>query len=246
MERSSGAIDERFSVVTENYARIMDDIADAAAKSGRRPEDIEFVAVTKTVPVDIINHSITLGVSHIGENRVQELSSKYDELLKDDLKISVIGHLQTNKAKQAIGMADMIQSVDSERVAREISLRAVQAGKQIECLIEVNIGEEESKSGIGFDEAEKLVCKAAELDGILVRGLMVIPPFDENAEKTRRYFEKIHKLFIDIGAKNNDNNNIVMKYLSMGMSSDYKEAILEGSNMIRVGSALYGKRNYNI
>lgn len=246
MERSFADIDERFSYVSENYARIMEKVSFAAQKTGRESSDIEFVAVTKTVPVEIINHAISLGVSHIGENRVQELASKYEMLSKDGLEISVIGHLQTNKVKQALGMARMIQSVDSERLALEISKRASEMGKTIECLIEVNIGDEVSKSGIGFDEAEELVCKTGELPGIKVSGLMVIPPFDEKIEKTRRYFEKIHKLFIDIGAKNYDNKNIAMNYLSMGMSSDYEEAVLEGSNMIRVGSALFGRRNYTV
>jgi len=246
MERSFADIEARLADVSESYARIMENIALAAQKTGREASDIEFVAVTKTVPVEIINHAISLGVTHIGENRVQELASKYDDLAKDNLTVSVIGHLQTNKVKQAMPMTQMIQSVDSERLALEISRRAQEAGKTVECLIEVNIGEELSKSGIGFEEAEELVFKTGELPGIKVSGLMVIPPFDEKIEKTRRYFEKIHKLFIDIGAKKYDNKNIVMKYLSMGMSSDYAEAILDGSNMVRVGSALFGRRNYTI
>lgn len=243
-ERSSEEFRERFASVGENYKIITDTIAEAAVKSGREPRDIEFVAVTKTVPVEVVNHAISLGVTHIGENRVQELSSKYDILEKDGLKISVIGHLQSNKAKQAVSMAHMIQSVDSVHIAEEISKRASEANKEIECLIEINIGCEESKSGVEYDAAEELVLRTAEMPFIKVCGLMVIPPIEEKSEETRRYFEKIHKLFIDIGAKNNDNKNVMMKYLSMGMSSDYREAILEGSNMVRVGSALFGRRNY--
>lgn len=244
MEKSSMPLDPRMAAVEENYKRINERLAAAAEKSGRTLEDIEFVAVTKTVPIEYINHSIELGIRHIGENRVQELSSKFDSLLKDDLAISVIGHLQTNKVKQAISMAEMIQSLDSEHLAKEISKRAVEAEKMIECLVEVNIGNEDSKSGVDFEKAEELVYQAAEMPGIIVSGLMVIPPADVNILRTRQYFDKIHKLFIDIAGKKHDNKNIRFKYLSMGMSADYAEAVEEGSNMVRIGSALYGARNY--
>ena len=244
MEKSSMPLDPRMVAVEENYKRINERLAAAAEKSGRRLDEIEFVAVTKTVPIEYINHSIELGIRNIGENRVQELSSKFDSLLKDDLAISVIGHLQTNKVKQAVSMAGMIQSLDSEHLAKEISKRAVEAQKTIECLVEVNIGNEDSKSGVDFEKAEELVYQAAEMPGILVSGLMVIPPADVNILRTRHYFDKIHKLFIDIADKKHDNKNIRFKYLSMGMSADYAEAVEEGSNMVRIGSALYGARNY--
>ncbi len=247
MDRSSTAsADPRMIDVEENYRLITDRMAEAAVRSGRRPEDIELVAVTKTVPVEYINHSIVLGVRHVGENRVQELASKFDSFLRPDdgLKISVIGHLQTNKARKAVSMADMVQSVDSAHLALELSKSAVALGRNLECLVEINIGEEQSKSGIDFAEAEELVLQTAEMPGLKVCGLMVIPPFDPNPDNTRVYFEKIHKLFIDIQSKKHDNSNIEMKYLSMGMSADYAQAIEEGSNMVRIGSALYGARVY--
>jgi len=247
MDRSSTAsVDPRMIDVEENYRLITQRMAEAAIRSGRRPEDIELVAVTKTVPVEYINHSIALGVRHVGENRVQELASKYDSLLRPDdgLKISVIGHLQTNKARKAVSMVDMVQSVDSVHLAQELSKSAVALGKNLECLVEINIGEEQSKSGIDLAEAEELVLQTAEMTGLKVCGLMVIPPFDPNPDNTRVYFEKIHKLFIDIQSKKHDNSNIEMKYLSMGMSADYAQAIEEGSNMVRIGSALYGARVY--
>ncbi len=246
MEKSSISLDGRMTDIRENYLRIMEDIAAAAEKSGRIAADIQLCAVTKTVPVEYINYSIGLGVTHIGENRVQELASKFELLDKEALEISVIGHLQTNKVKQALSMAGMVQSLDSERLAKEISRRATEAGKNIRCLVEINIGEEASKSGIVLEQAEELVWKAAEMPGITVCGLMVIPPIEENILKTRRYFDKIHKLFIDIAGKNHDNSNIRFDTLSMGMSSDYAAAIEEGSNMVRIGSALYGARSYTI
>ena len=246
MERSSEELPERFSLLEQNYSRITERISEAAARSGRTPGDVELVAVTKTVPVELINHAIALGVTHIGENRVQELESKLPALDTPDggLKISVIGHLQTNKAKKAVEMAGMIQSVDSLHLARELSKRSVELGKTTECLIEINIGDEASKSGVGFDGAEELVCAVSELEALAVRGLMTIPPVDADPANTRRFFAKIHKLFIDIGTKNLHNKNIEMKYLSMGMSADYAEAIEDGSNMVRIGSALFGARNY--
>lgn len=248
MDRSSTMpADPRMIAVEENLKLIRESMAQAAEKSGRRPEDIELVAVTKTVPVEYINRSIELGVRHIGENRVQELGSKFESLLipEEGLKISVIGHLQTNKARKAVSMAHMIQSVDSQHLAREISRCAVALAKTVECLVEINIGEESSKTGIDLCAAEELVHQTAEMPGLKVCGLMVIPPFDPNPDNTRPYFEKIHKLFIDIQSKKRDNSNIEMKYLSMGMSADYAQAIEEGSNMVRIGSSLYGARVYN-
>ncbi|MBQ9994216.1 MAG: YggS family pyridoxal phosphate-dependent enzyme [Clostridia bacterium] len=243
MEKSLECLDERKRRVEENYKRILEEIDAAAQRSGRRAEDIELVAVTKTVPVEIINHSIELGVRHIGENRVQELYSKYDSLtMRDELKISVIGHLQTNKVRRALSMAQMIQSVDSLRLASEISRICVETGVSCETLVEINIGDEESKTGIEIAQAQELVYQMSEMPGIKVVGLMTIPPIEEKISVTRRYFEKIHKLFIDIGGKKTHNGNIEMKYLSMGMSSDFAEAIEEGSNMVRIGSALYGGR----
>ncbi len=247
MDRSLTTADsQRLLAIEDNYKYICERMAQAAEKSGRRPEDIELVAVTKTVPLECINHSISLGVRHIGENRVQELASKFEGLLlpEDGLKISVIGHLQTNKARKAVSMAHMIQSVDSDRLAQEISRCALSLEKTVECLIEINIGEEASKSGIDLAAAEDLVYRTGEMPGLRVCGLMVIPPFDPEPDNTRVYFEKIHKLFIDIQRKKHDNSNVEMKYLSMGMSADYAQAIEEGSNMVRIGSALYGARLY--
>lgn len=242
MENLSGAISKED--VTENYRVIKERIAQAAEKAGRRPEEIELVAVTKTVPAVLINHSISLGVTHIGENRVQEMLSKLPDLRGDGLKISMIGHLQTNKAGLAVANSDMIQSVDSERLALEISRRAETLHKEMEILIEVNVGGEESKSGVLPGECDELVKKCGLLPGLRVSGLMTIPPISRDLAVTRRYFQKMHKLFVDICAKNSHNSNVNMRTLSMGMSDDYFDAILCGSNMVRIGSALYGKRVY--
>lgn len=245
LNKCPGLTAERLDILRRCYDSVTERIARAAERSGRAPEDVTLVAVTKTVGIEVINASILLGVTHIGENRVQELASKYDSLLgREKLAVSVIGHLQTNKARRAVEMADMIQSIDSLHVAEAVSRHAAEQGKTLPCLIEVNIGGEESKSGIEPGKVEELVFAAAELPSIEVQGLMIIPPVDENVENTRRYFEKIHNLFIDIESKKPHNSNVMMRYLSMGMSADFAEAVEEGSNMVRVGSALYGARIY--
>lgn len=236
---------QRFHDVEENIKVIRKNIAEAAIKSGRSPEDVILMAVTKTVPVEVINHALSLGIDYMGENKVQELNSKYDSLTKQDKHIHLIGHLQTNKVRQVVGKVEMIQSVDSERVASAIASKSRELGIVTNVLVEVNIGREENKSGVFPEEAHELVCKISEFDGINVQGLMAIPPADCEIIQTRRYFEEIYKLFIDIGAKRTHNSNYTMNCLSMGMSADYSEAVLEGATMVRVGTALFGRRIYN-
>ena len=243
-ERLSVELAQRFHDVEENLKVIRDRMAEAAVQSGRSPEEITLMAVTKTVPVEVINHALSLGVDYMGENRVQELNAKYDALDRDGKHIHLIGHLQTNKVKQVVGRVEMIQSVDSARVASAIAARSRELGIVTNVLVEVNVGGEENKSGISTQAAQELVCEISEFDGINVQGLMTIPPANCEMAQTRRYFEEIYKLFIDIGSKKTHNSNYTMRYLSMGMSADYAEAILEGSNMVRIGTALFGRRNY--
>ena len=231
-----------FRDVEYNYQRINEQIAEAAEKSGRRREDITFLAATKTVAPEVINHAISLGLDHIGENRVQELLSKYDAYDLSRCSLQFIGHLQTNKVRQIVDKVDLIQSVDSFKLAKEISARSLAHGKVCDILVEVNIGREENKSGVFEENLEELLCQIAQLEGISVKGLMTIPPICENEHKILKYFNNMHKLFIDILEKKLD--NVSMTILSMGMSADYYQAILEGANMVRVGSALFGARNY--
>ncbi|MBQ1441438.1 MAG: YggS family pyridoxal phosphate-dependent enzyme [Clostridia bacterium] len=241
----SGAFSGRFHDVEENLKSIRFSIGEAAIQSGRNPDDIILMAVTKTVPVEVINHALSLGVDYMGENRVQELNSKYESLSREGKHIHLIGHLQTNKVKQVVGKVEMIQSVDSARVARAIASRSEELGIVTNVLVEVNIGKEENKSGILPESAYELICEISEFDGINVQGLMAIPPADCEIAQTIRYFDEIYKLFIDIGSKNTHNNSYTMKHLSMGMSADYAEAIKHGSTMVRVGTALFGRRNYS-
>lgn len=231
-----------FRDVEYNYRVINERIAEAAEKSGRKREDITFLAATKTVDVETINHAISLGLDHIGENRVQELLSKYEGYDLSRCSLQFIGHLQTNKVRQLVGKVDMIQSVDSLKLATEISNQSLKKDTVTDILVEVNIGREDNKSGVFEENLEELLCQIAELKGISVKGLMTIPPICENKHKISKYFYNMHKLFIDISQKKLD--NVSMTNLSMGMSSDYFEAILEGATMVRIGSALFGARNY--
>lgn len=228
--------------VENNYKLINDRISEAAQKSGRTREDITFLAATKTVEPEIINHAISLGLSHIGENKVQELLSKYDKYDLEHASLQFIGHLQTNKVRQIVDKVDLIQSVDSVKLASEISKQSQKLGKTTDILVEVNIGREKNKSGILPEALDELLCEIAEFDAISVKGLMAIPPICDSSQKISEYFHKMHNIFIDISTKKLD--NISMSILSMGMSSDYYEAILEGANMVRVGSSLFGTRNY--
>ena len=217
-------------------------IRKAAATAGRRPEEIRLMAVTKTVPAQVVNYAWEAGITLFGENRAQELMEKYGDYAFKAPEIHFIGTLQTNKVRQIIGRVSCIESVDSFHLAQEISKRALAAGGPMDIFLEVNIGREESKGGVLPEELEKLLEQTALLAGVRVRGLMCIPPICEKEEETRRYFDQMYKLFVDTKHKKIDNGT--MEYLSMGMSGDYALAIEHGSNLVRVGTALFGRRNY--
>lgn len=240
MEKLS--VEERFKNIEHNIAYIKENIKEAAKESGRDENDITLMAVTKTVEPIFINHAIECGINLIGENKVQEFQSKKEFLKLENCDAHLIGHLQTNKVKQIVGQVSMIQSVDSLKLAKEISKHSVKNNIITDCLIEVNIGQEESKTGLEIENVKFLLEEISKLEAIKVRGLMTIPPICENKSDLLKYFEKMHHLFIDIKAQNID--NIDMSVLSMGMSGDYKEAILGGSTMVRVGSSIFGPRLY--
>ncbi len=228
--------------VTYNYQKICENIERAAQSVGKTASDITFLAATKTVDADVINHAISLGLRYIGENRVQELLSKYDSYDLDHASLQFIGHLQTNKVRQIVGKVDLIQSVDSVKLAKEISRCSEKLGITTDILLEVNIGREENKSGVMPENLPDLLDQVKDIPAVKVRGLMAIPPICENAQENCKFFDNMRNIFLDIGSKNID--NISMDILSMGMSDDYEEAIRCGANMIRVGSALFGKRYY--
>ena len=230
-ERSSAKIFD------ENFSRIKEEIAEAAKKSGRNPQDITLLAATKTVDVEIINHAIKNGIDYIGENKVQELTAKNDFYLP--VHKHFIGHLQTNKVKYIIDKVELIESVDSIKLAREISKEAKKRGIVMDILLEINIGNEESKSGFKAEEVIAAAREISALDGVRIEGIMAIPPICEDEQILRGYFKKMRKLFVDIEEEKIDNSS--MKILSMGMSDDFAVAIEEGANLVRIGTALFGK-----
>lgn len=236
-------LEQKKERVRTNYLEITERIATAAQKCGRTSEEITFLAATKTVPAALINYAISLGLKAIGENKVQELLSKYDEYNLSACDLHMIGHLQTNKVKQIIGKVCMIQSVDSIKLAKEISKQSESHGVQTDVLLEVNIGGEENKTGTPIEILPQLLEETAALPSVHVRGLMTIPPICDKTNDVLKFFDKMYNLFVDISSKKLD--NVSMDYLSMGMSGDYEEAILSGANMVRIGSLLFGARNYN-
>jgi pyridoxal phosphate enzyme (YggS family) len=228
--------------IENNIIDVRSRIALAAERSGRSAEDIILIAVTKTRTLVEIAEAIEAGATDLGENKVQELESKYPNL--PHLKWHFIGHLQRNKVKYIIGKTNLIHSVDSLRLAEEIDRRAAEANRTIDVLIQVNAAGEESKFGVSEDEAYELVRSVADkCTHIIVKGLMCIAPAADNPEDVREVFRSVKTLFDDI-AKNATHERTEMKWLSMGMTHDYEVAIEEGANMVRVGTGIFGERNY--
>lgn len=228
------------SQIRENLMRVEEKIALAAQKSGRRREDVRLVAVTKTHGVDMINEAIDCGVTDIGENRPQEIMEKYADV--QPVTWHMIGHLQTNKVKYIIDKTALIHSVESIKLMDEIERQAAKHNLVQQILLEVNISGEQTKFGIRPDEIEKYLEYAGTLRHLTVMGLMTVAPKPDNSMTNRLHFDNIHQIFIDIQRKTYD--NVIMKYLSMGMSGDYQTAIEAGANMVRVGSAIFGTRTY--
>lgn len=228
--------------IRENIDAVNRIKGEAAVKSGRKAEDVLLCAVTKTRTADEINEAIDAGITDIGENKVQEIMDKFDSV--KPVRWHLIGHLQTNKVKYIIDKVSMIHSVDSLHLAQEIDKRAAQHGITMDILIQVNSAQEESKFGISADETEGMIRDILDkCPNIRIRGLMCIAPFAENPEDVRVYFAQVKKLYDEYSSI--EHKNLDFKYLSMGMSHDYEVAILEGSNLIRVGTAIFGERDYS-
>jgi pyridoxal phosphate enzyme (YggS family) len=227
-------------MIRQQYLRVLDRVAEAAVKAGRSMEDVRLMAVTKTVAEPEIRQAVEAGAALLGENKVQELCAKRELFVRSEMHL--IGHLQSNKAAKAAAAADMIQSLDSVRIAGEISRAAEKLGKVLPVLLEVNIGRDPAKFGFLPEALEEALDEIAAFRGVSVQGLMTIPPFLEEKTRTQEFFSRMHQLFIDIRGKKMD--NISMSVLSMGMSDDFELAVMEGSTLVRVGSAIFGDRNY--
>ena len=231
------------SMVVENLAEVEKHICEACARAGRSRDEVTLIAVSKTKPVSMIEELLPGGTRDFGENKVQELVDKY-EVLPKDIHWHLIGHLQRNKVKYVVDKACLIHSVDSMRLAETISEEGVKKGVTVPVLIEVNVAGEESKFGGTLEETEGLVREIAKLPSIQIKGLMTIAPYVEDPEENRVHFSRLKQLSVDIKNKNID--NVSMDVLSMGMTGDYQVAIEEGATMVRVGTGIFGERNYNI
>ena len=228
--------------IAENVARIRAEMAEAAIACGRDPKEIKLCAATKMNDAEAVRQAIAAGVDCCGENRVQELTQKLAQNAYEGAPVHFIGHLQTNKVKQVVGKVDLIQSVDSERLLAAIQKEAEKQGIIQDILLEVNVGEEASKSGFGVEDILPLMEKVTEFPNICIKGLMAIPPISQKKGENLKFFQKMFQLSVDIKTKKYD--NVMVDCLSMGMSGDYPDAIACGSTMIRVGTAIFGARNY--
>ena len=228
-------------MIAENYRDVEENVRKACERSGRDRSEVTLIAVSKTKPVSMIREAVDAGAVDFGENKVQELCEKYEQLPKD-LRWHLIGHLQRNKVKYIVDKAALIHSVDSLKLAEEISKEALKKQVQVSILIEVNVAGEDTKFGVKPEEVEALVCKIATLPGIAIKGLMTIAPYVDDPEENRQYFGQLKQLSVDINQKNIDNVN--MSVLSMGMTGDYTVAIEEGATFIRVGTGIFGERKY--
>ena len=229
-------------MIKENLQSVQDNIKEICRKCGRNPEDVTLIAVSKTKPNEMLMEAYDSGIREFGENYVQELSDKI-ETLPDDINWHMIGHLQRNKVKYIVGKVAMIHSVDSLRLAEAIDNESSKKGVKTDILVEVNAANEENKFGVTLEEAEDFIRQLSHFDNIVVRGLMTSAPLVDYPEKNRVFFRQLRQLLVDINAKNID--NIHMDVLSMGMTNDYDIAIEEGATHVRVGTAIFGARNYN-
>lgn len=228
-------------MIEKNLKQIEENIQAACKRAGRERSEVTLIAVGKTKPVDLLNEAFACGCREFGENKVQEMTEK-QELMSEETHWHMIGHLQRNKVKYLAPYVTLIHSVDTYRLAEEISIHAQKNHRVIPVLIEVNIAEEESKFGIAAEDTIELIRQVAELKGVKVKGLMTIAPYAEDPEENRHYFRQIKQLSVDIDGKNID--NVDMSILSMGMTGDYTVAIDEGATMVRVGTGIFGERNY--
>ena len=226
--------------IAGNISKVRDTIAEAAIKSGRTPDDVMLVAASKTKPTEMIRQAIAAGVDAVGENRVQEMQEKQAQGAYTGSPLHFIGHLQSNKVGRVVGACDLIESVGSPALVELIGKKAASLGITQNVLIEVNIGKEPQKSGIMPERMDEIMELASQTAGVFVLGLMAVPPINDESDRNCNYFDAMYNLYVDISKKKYD--NVSLRLLSMGMSDSYTEAILAGSNMVRIGSAIFGER----
>lgn len=230
-------------MIKENLFRVLENIQEACKRAGRVADEVTLIAVSKTKPFCMIEEAYQSGMRDFGENKPQEMRDKSGQAEVDDIRWHMIGSLQTNKIKYVVGTACLIHSVDSVKLAEAIEKEAAKKNLRTEILLEVNMAEEESKHGFTASEVAEAIREIATMPHLKIRGLMTVAPYTEFAEENRIYFRKMKELLVDINAKNID--NVFMDILSMGMSSDYEVAIEEGATMVRIGTGIFGERDYS-
>ena len=229
--------------ITENLSMVENKIAAACKRSGRERDEVKLIAVSKTQPVEAIREAIEYGINSFGENRVQELREK-TEIIKDNLDWHLIGHLQTNKVKFVVGKVSLIHSLENIRLAEALDKEAAKLGITVDVLAEINVAKEASKFGVNPEDAENFIREVSKFPNINIKGLMTVAPYTDISEENRKYFRQLKKIMVDLNSKNI--HNVSMNVLSMGMTGDYEVAIEEGATLVRVGTGIFGSRNYDI
>ena len=229
--------------ITENLSMVESKIAAACKRAGREIDELKLIAVSKTHPVEAIREAIEYGINSFGENRVQELREK-TEIIKDNLDWHLIGHLQTNKVKYVVGKVSLIHSLENIRLAEALDKEATKLGITVDVLAEINVAKEASKFGVNPEDAENFIREVSKFPNINIKGLMTVAPYTDISEENRKYFRQLKKIMVDLNSKNI--HNVSMNVLSMGMTGDYEVAIEEGATLVRVGTGIFGSRNYDI
>jgi len=229
--------------ITENLSMVENKIAAACKRAGRERDEVKLIAVSKTQPVEAIREAIEYGINSFGENRVQELREK-TEIIKDNLDWHLIGHLQTNKVKYVVGKVSLIHSLENIRLAEALDKEAAKLGITADVLAEINVAKEASKFGVNPEDAENFIREVSKFPNINIKGLMTVAPYTDISEENRKYFRQLKKIMVDLNSKNI--HNVSMNVLSMGMTGDYEVAIEEGATLVRVGTGIFGSRNYDI
>lgn len=229
--------------ITENLSMVENKIAAACKRAGRERDEVKLIAVSKTQPVEAIREAIEYGINSFGENRVQELREK-TEIIKDNLDWHLIGHLQTNKVKYVVGKVSLIHSLENIRLAEALDKEAAKLGITVDVLAEINVAKEASKFGVNPEDAENFISEVSKFPNINIKGLMTVAPYTDISEENRKYFRQLKKIMVDLNSKNI--HNVSMNVLSMGMTGDYEVAIEEGATLVRVGTGIFGSRNYDI
>ena len=229
--------------ITENLSMVESKIAAACKRAGRERDEVKLIAVSKTQPVEAIREAMEYGINSFGENRVQELREK-TEIIKDNLDWHLIGHLQTNKVKYVVGKVSLIHSLENIRLAEALDKEAAKLGIAVDVLAEINVAKEDSKFGVMPEDAENFIREVSKYPNLNIKGLMTVAPYTDISEENRKYFRQLKKIMVDLNSKNI--HNVSMNVLSMGMTGDYEVAIEEGATLVRVGTGIFGSRNYDI